>query len=424
MQEETSELINRFISYTKVDTRSSETSGSHPSTQNQYDLARILVSELEKMGYDVSFDSEHCYIYSTIPSNCENDEAPTVGFIAHMDTSPEVSGTDVKARIIEYKGGDIELNSDKGITMKENDYPSLKNYTGQHLIVTDGTTLLGADDKAGVSEIMQMAYDLSKNPDIKHGRVQIAFTPDEEIGEGPLFFDVKKFNADFGYTVDGGALGIIEYENFNAAQAKLVIHGINVHPGSAKHIMKNSIMIANDFQNMLPYDQVPETTEGHEGFFFLDKLEGTVEQTVMEYLIRDHDGKKFEDKKKLFINAAEFINRKYGEGTVEVYMRDAYYNMIEKIKDHFHLIDNAYEALREAGVTPSSEPIRGGTDGAALSFKGLPCPNLCTGGENYHSRFEYACVESMEKTEQMLVNITKIYGKTTYKSLGEKKVSD
>lgn len=418
---ETSELISRFIDYVKIDTRSSETSETHPSTEKQRDLAKLLISELKEMGYEVSYDEEHCYIYSMIPSNNGDDDTPVVGFIAHMDTSPEVSGENVKPRIIEYKGGDIELNEEKDIVMKAVDYPSLKDYIGQRIIVTDGTTLLGADDKAGVAEIMQMAYDLSKHPEIKHGQIAIGFTPDEEIGEGPMFFDLKRFGADFGYTVDGGTLGIIEYENFNAAQAKLIIHGRNVHPGSAKHIMKNSICIADEFHNMLPVDQRPELTEGYEGFYFLDKLDGTIEKTVMEYLIRDHDSKKFEDKKKLFINAAEYMNRKYGEGTVEVYLRDAYYNMINKIKDHSHLIDKAYEALKDEGVTPSSEPIRGGTDGAALSFKGLPCPNLCTGGENYHSRFEYACVESMEKTEKMILNIVKLYGNETYKSLGETK---
>ena len=417
---ENSELIERFFKYVKVDTRSSETTETHPSTDKQKNLALILVSELKEMGYSVDYDEEHCYIYSFIPSNNGNADTPVIGFIAHMDTSPEVSDENVKPRIIEYKGGDIELNKEKNIVMSSIDYESLDNYIGQHLIVTDGTTLLGADDKAGVAEIMQMAYDLSKHPEIKHGRIAIGFTPDEEIGEGPMFFDLKRFGADFGYTVDGGTLGIIEYENFNAAQVRMIIHGRNVHPGSAKHIMKNSICIGNEFQNMLPTDQRPEVTEGYEGFYFLEKFEGTIEKTVMEYLIRDHDGKKFEDKKKLFLNAAEFMNRKYGEGTVEVYMKEAYYNMIEKMKDHMHLIDKAYEALKNAGVEPSSEPIRGGTDGAALSFKGLPCPNLCTGGENYHSRFEYACVESMEKTKDMLLGIVSLYEKETYDSLNEK----
>ena len=419
-----SELIKRFIEYVKIDTRSSETSETHPSTDIQLVLAQKLTDELKELGYSVYLDSDKCYVYATIPSNIDSDEIPTVGFISHMDTSPEVSGKNVKPRIIEYKGGDIELNHEKNIVMSADDYPSLKDYIGQHLIVTDGTTLLGADDKAGVAEIMQMALELSRHPEIKHGRIQIAFTPDEEIGEGTSGFDIKRFNSDFAYTVDGGTLGIVEYENFNAAQARLIIKGRNVHPGSAKHIMKNSLIIANEFQNMLPYDERPETTDGHEGFFHLDKVDGTVEETTLEYIIRDHDPAKFEEKKKLFIYAAKFINQKYGDGTAELYLRDAYYNMIEKIKDHFHLVDTAFEALREIGVEPSAEPIRGGTDGAMLSFNGLPCPNLCTGGENYHSRFEYACVESMEKTEKMLEGIVRLYGQTTYSKLGEKRVSD
>ena len=418
-----SQLISRFIEYVEIDTRSSETSEKHPSTEIQFRLAEKLTDELEKMGYNAALDRDKCYVYATIPSNIEKDVVPTVGFIAHMDTSPEVSDTGVKPRMIEYNGGDIELNHELNIIMKAVDYPSLEDYIGQHLIVTDGTTLLGADDKAGVSEIMQMAAELHSHPEIKHGRIQIAFTPDDEIGEGTEGFDIGKFNADFAYTVDGGTFGIIEYENFNAAQARLIIRGRNVHPGSAKHIMKNSMIIANEFQNMLPYDERPETTEGHEGFFHLDMINGTVEETVMEYLIRDHDPKAFEAKKRLFIQAAGFINEKYGAGTAELFLKDAYYNMIDKIKDHFHLVDTAFQAVKNAGEEPKAEPIRGGTDGAMLSFKGLPCPNLCTGGENYHSRFEYACVESMEKTCRMLLEIVRLYGMTTYDSLGEKRIS-
>lgn len=410
--------VDRFLRYVTVDTQSDENTGTSPSTAKQHDLAKVLVAELKEMGAkEITYDKKHCYVYATIPATKGYEKAPTLGFIAHMDTSPAVTGAGVKPRLIKkYDGGDIVLNKKKQIIMKVEDFPELVGLKGESLIVTDGTTLLGADDKAGVAEIMEMAAFLIKYPEIKHGKIRVAFTPDEEIGCGPDHFDVKLFSANFAYTVDGGALGELEYENFNAAGAKLIVNGRNTHPGSAKGKMINSILIAQEFQSLLPTFENPAYTEGYEGFFHLDNISGNVEKTVCDYIIRDHDKKLFEKKKETFGRCAEFLNGKYGEGIVTVEIRDSYYNMREVMEPYLHLIDNAKAAMEELGIEPKVVPIRGGTDGARLSFMGLPCPNLCTGGANYHSRFEYAHVQGMVKTTELLVRLVETYGKFQVKS--------
>ncbi len=406
-----SKTIDNFLRYVKIDTCSDEESVSMPSTMKQHNLASVLVEELNAMGAgDITYDKEHCYIYASIPASEGCEQSPVLGFIAHMDTSPAVSGTDVKPRIVEqYNGGDIVLNEKENIVLKVEDFPEIKKYMGQDLIVTDGTTLLGADDKGGIAEIMAMAEYFLTHPKEKHGKIRIGFTPDEEIGRGADYFDVKLFGADFAYTVDGGALGELEYENFNAAGAKLHVYGRNVHPGSAKGKMKNAILIAQEFQNQLPVFQNPMYTEQYEGFFHLDSINGSVEEVRADYIIRDHDKTLFEQKKEMFLNAAAFLNLKYGEGTIEVDLRDSYYNMKEVIVPHMHLINNAAEAMKELGIEPKVTPIRGGTDGARLSFMGLPCPNLCAGGENFHGKYEYACVQSMEKITELLIKIAQKY---------------
>lgn len=403
--------IEKFLRYVKVDTQSAEDSETTPSTMKQHQLAELLVEELQEMGAEeITYDREHCYVYASIPATKGCEAAPVLGFIAHMDTSPAVTDTDVKPGVVEnYDGKDIVLNEAAHIVMKVSDFPELAKYVGQDLIVTDGTTLLGADDKAGIAEIMAMAEFFLTCGECRHGKIRIGFTPDEEIGRGADFFDVKLFGADYAYTVDGGALGELEYENFNAAGAKLHVYGRSVHPGSAKGKMKNAILIAQEFQSMLPVFQNPMYTEKYEGFFHLDSIRGDVEAVVADYIIRDHDKGLFEQKKKQFVQAADFLNAKYGEGTVVVEMEDSYYNMREILEPHMHLVDNAAEAMRELGIDPIVSPIRGGTDGARLSFMGLPCPNLCTGGENYHGRYEYACVQSMLKTTQLLILIAEKY---------------
>ena len=403
------DVTERFLRYVKIDTESSEESGTHPSTMTQFELARCLVNELKDMGIeDVYLDEQKCYVYGSLPGNREADRV--IGFIAHMDTAPAVSGHQVKPRIVEqYEGSKILLNSEKQIYLDPFDYPSLNDYIGQTLITTDGTTLLGADDKAGVAEIMGMLQFFVSHPEEAHGTIRFAFTPDEEIGEGSDGFDLDRFSADYGYTVDGGAWGEIEYENFNAASGKLIVHGQNVHPGSAKGIMKNAILIAQEFQQMLPTAQNPMYTEGYEGFFHLDSIRGNVEETVCDYIIRDFDEVLFARKKALFEEVASFLNQKYGDGTVEAIVQDSYYNMMEKIKPHMHLTDRAKEAMQQLGKEAKVVPIRGGTDGARLSFMGLPCPNLCAGGENFHSRFEYISIESMEKITKMLIILAKMF---------------
>lgn len=401
------EVLERFLKYVQIDTQSDETTGTSPSTAKQHNLARLLKQELEEIGAeDIRYDEEHCYVYATISASegCEN--SPVIGFIAHMDTAPSMSGRDVKPRIVEkYDGNDIVLNNAPEIILKTTDFPEILKYMGQDLVVTDGTTLLGADDKAGIAEIMTMAEYLLSHPECMHGKIRIGFTPDEEIGCGPDYFDVKLFDADYAYTVDGGALGELEFENFNAAGAKVTINGCNVHPGSAKGKMKNSILIAQEFQSLLPTAENPMYTEKYEGFYHLDSIEGTVECTKMDYIIRDHDSFKFQQKKKLFLQVAEFLNQKYGDESVEVVMNDSYYNMRKMIEPHMFLIDYAKEVMVELGIEPIITPIRGGTDGARLSFMGLPCPNLCTGGENFHGKFEYISVQAMERVWEMLVKL-------------------
>lgn len=404
-------VIENFLKYVKIDTQSSEDSALTPTTQKQHDLAKVLVGELQKMGAEeIIYDKERCYVYASVPASVGYETAPVLGFIAHMDTSPAVTGTDVKPQIVEdYDGEDLVLNKEKKIVMRVADFPELASYKGKKLIVTDGTTLLGADDKAGVAEIMAMAEYLLKHPEISHGKVRVGFTPDEEVGAGADYFDVRLFGADYAYTVDGGRLGELEYENFNAAGAKVTVHGRSVHPGEAKDKMQNALLMAQEFQSMLPVAENPMYTCGYEGFFHLDRLNGTVEEAVAEYIIRDHDRGKFEKKKETFLQIGEFLNRKYGENAFEIEMKDSYYNMKEIIEKHMHLVENAREAMMELGIEPVVVPIRGGTDGARLSFMGLPCPNLCTGGVNFHGRFEYACIDEMEKITQLLIKITQKY---------------
>lgn len=405
-------VIENFLEYVKIDTQSSEESTSTPSTAKQHELAKVLERQLQKMGaQDIVYDKEYCYLYASIPATAGCEQAPVIGFIAHMDTSPAVTGTGVQPHIVEaYDGKDIILNQEKHIVMKVADFPELTSYQGKRLIVTDGTTLLGADDKAGVAEIMAMAEYLLQHEEIRHGRIRIAFTPDEEVGAGADHFDVERFGADYAYTVDGGRLGELEYENFNAAGAKVTIHGRSVHPGEAKDKMRNAILMAQEFQAMLPVSENPMYTSGYEGFYHLDQLHGTVEEAVAEYIIRDHDREKFERKKEYFTRIGEFLNQKYGAGTFDIEMKDSYYNMKEIIEQHMHLVDHAKEAMEELGISPVVVPIRGGTDGARLSFMGLPCPNLCTGGQNFHGRFEYACADEMEMIVKLLIRIAGKYG--------------
>ena len=415
MEFESSNVIQRFLRYVKIDTQSMDGQDRCPSTEKQKDLAALPADELSRMGArDVRFDRESCYVYATIPSSLpEGKTAPVLGFIAHMDTSPAVSGKGVSPRIVKYEGGDIPLNDREGIVLSAAENPELSDYVGKHLIVTDGTTLLGADDKAGVAEIMAMAEYFLTHPDEEHGEIRIGFTPDEEVGQGVDRFDVEGFGADFAYTVDGGPLGELEYENFNAASARLTVNGYSVHPGSAKNKMRNAILVAQEFQSLLPACESPEATEGYEGFYHPDSISGSVEQVVVDYIIRDHDREKFEQKKAWFETCAAFLNEKYRKPVFDVRIEDSYYNMKEKIlPENAHLIENAVSAMEMAGVAPKISPIRGGTDGARLSFLGLPCPNLCTGGANFHGRFEYACAESMETCVEILKNIAGIYAKT------------
>ena len=409
-----STVVDKFLKYVTIDTQSDEDSTTSPSTEKQKDLARLLVGELKEMGAsDVRMDEEYGYVYATIPSTLKEGgkEVPVIGFIAHIDTSPAVSGKDVKPRIVEnYDGKDIVLNQELNIILPVEENPELLEYEGKKLIVTDGTTLLGADDKAGVAEIMTMAQTLLAHPEKEHGTIRIAFTPDEEVGRGVDHFDVEGFQADYAYTVDGGALGELEYESFNAAGARLHVNGYSVHPGSAKNKMLNAILLAQEFQSLLPVFETPAATEGYEGFYHADRMTGTVESAQVDYIIRDHARELFEKKKAYFRETADFLNKKYGKEIFTVEMQDSYYNMKEKnYPENAHLIDTAVKAMEEAGVTPLIAPIRGGTDGSRLSFMGLPCPNLCTGGMNYHGRYEYVCIESMEKCVEIILNIISLY---------------
>ena len=391
----------RFLRYVSFDTQSCEFSETCPSTDKQKALGAYLVEEMKEMGIADAYMDENGYVYGTVPGD---PKLPTIGLIAHMDTSPDASGADIKAKVVEYQGGDVCLNEEKDIWLRESEYSSLKAHKGKHLIVTDGTTLLGADDKAGIAEIMTAAEFLM-TARRTHATLKIGFTPDEEIGRGADKFDVKGFGADYAYTADGGTLGEMEYENFNAASAKAVFRGLNIHPGSAKDKMINSQYIAMEFQNLLPAAQKPEYTDGYEGFIHLTDMEGRVERSTLRWIIRDHDMVKFQQKKDAMAAAADFINAKYGADTVELIIKDSYFNMKKHIEPVMYVVDRAKRAMEAVGIVPKEVPIRGGTDGARLSYEGLPCPNLCTGGENYHGRFEYIPVEDMELCVKMLVEI-------------------
>ena len=399
-------LLERFFDLVSYDTQSSETSDCTPSTPGQMVLAEHLRDVVKEMGLeDITLD-ENGYLMATLPANTDK-ECPTVGFIAHMDTSPDMSGKDVKPRVVKYEGGDIVLNEEQKIVLSPNDFPEMLDYVGEELVVTDGTTLLGADDKAGIAEILDAVAWLQAHPEVKHGKVRIAFNPDEEIGKGAHKFDVQRFGCDFAYTMDGGELGELEYENFNAAGAKLVFKGRNVHPGSAKNKMINAILVGMAFAKMLPAGETPAHTEGYEGFFHLVGIEGSVEEATLVYIIRDHDRKRFEERKELMKECVEKVNKVY-PGCCTLEMNDQYYNMREKIEPVMHIIEIAEKAMREAGVTPKVQPIRGGTDGAQLSFKGLPCPNIFAGGLNFHGRYEFVPVESMKKAAAVVRNICKL----------------
>ena len=408
-------LVDRFLQYVKFDTQSDELTNLTPSTPGQMIFARHLKEELENLGLSEITLDENGYLMATLPGNISGRQVSTVGFIAHLDTSPDMSGRHVSPRIVEnYDGGDIVLNQATGVTLSPADFSELKNYVGQSLIVTDGNTLLGADDKAGVAEIISAVEYLKNHPEIEHGPIRIAFNPDEEIGRGAHKFDVAAFGADFGYTMDGGEVGELEYENFNAAVARVTFKGRNVHPGYAKHKMINSMRIANQFIIMLPRWETPEHTEGYEGFYHLIGMEGSVENTVLTYIIRDHDRDRFERRKKELEHLVRKINHEFPDCcTIEI--NDQYYNMREKIEPVMYIIDIAREAMVRAGVTPKVQPIRGGTDGAQLSFKGLPCPNIFAGGLNFHGRYEFVPIPSMEKAMQVIVEIAKIVGSGEYK---------
>lgn len=394
-------VSERFLRYVSYDTQSNEFSETCPSTDKQKVLGAALVDEMLAMGITDAHMDENGYVYGTVPGD---PRLPTIGLIAHMDTAPDASGANVRAKIVEYTGEDILLNPEKGIWLRSAEYPNLCKHKGKHLIVTDGTTLLGADNKAGIAEILTAAHFLLKAR-MSHATLKIAFTPDEEIGRGADLFDVAHFGADYAYTVDGGTVGEIEYENFNAAGAKAVFRGVNIHPGAAKDKMVNSQYMAMEFQSLLPALAKPEHTEGYEGFIHLTDMNGTVEETTLRYIIRDHDREKFAQKKAAMEAAAQVINDRFGQGSVELTIRDSYYNMREKIEPCMYIIDRAKKAMASVGMTPVEVPIRGGTDGARLSFMGLPCPNLCTGGENFHSRYEFISVEDMEACSQLLVQI-------------------
>ncbi len=394
-------VLERFLRYVSFPTTSDEFSETCPSTSGQKMLGNALVEEMLAMGIADAHIDENGYVYGTVPGD---KDLPVIGLIAHMDTAPDASGENIKARVVAYKGGDVCLNEEKGIFLREADYESLKNHHGKHLVVTDGTTLLGADNKAGVAEILTAAEKLLHS-DKKHATLRIGFTPDEEIGRGADRFNVKAFGADYAYTVDGGALGEVEYENFNAAGAVVKIKGLSIHPGGAKNKMVNSQLIAMEYQSLLPAAQRPEHTSGYEGFIHLTDMEGQVEESTLRYIVRDHDMQKFTEKKAVMVAAGEFLNKKYGAGTVDVQIRDSYFNMREKIEPCMYIVDRALQAMERVGMTTRTVPIRGGTDGARLSYMGLPCPNLCTGGENYHGRFEYIPVEDMEKCVDLLLEL-------------------
>jgi tripeptide aminopeptidase len=402
-------VLERFLKYVKYDSKSEEDVAEFPSTPGQLVLLGDIAKELNEIGMKDITSDEYGYVFATLPSNIDKD-MPVIGLIAHVDTSPEISGKDVNPQIIEnYNGLDIVLNREQGITLSTTEFPEIKNYIGQTLITTDGTTLLGADDKAGVAEIITAVEYLISHPEIKHGTIRVGFTPDEEVGRGADFFDVKKFNADFAYTVDGGALGELEYECFSGAKAIMTIKGKSTHPGSAKGVMKNAVSIGVELASMLPQDETPETTEGYQGFYHINDFEGRVDSAVLKYIIRDFDRSELERRKKFITNVVDRLNEKYGAGTVTMELKDQYYNMREKVDQHKHIVDTAFKAMEELNIKPIVTPIRGGTDGARLSFMGLPCPNLFTGGHNYHGRFEYIPVPSMTKSVNVILKIIDMY---------------
>ncbi len=402
------DLLKRFLRYVVIDTRSDDTSETAPSTEKQWNLARLLHDELVEMGMlNVSID-EHAYVMATLPSNL-GYEVPTIGFIAHFDTSPEMPGDNVKPQIVEkYPGGDIILNQEKRIVLSPSDFPELNHYTGHTLITTDGTTLLGADDKAGIAEIMTAMDYLLRHPEIPHGTIRVGFTPDEEIGRGVDHFDVARFNADFAYTLDGASLGELEYENFNAAGAKVLVQGRNIHPGYAKGKMVNALLLAMEFNSLLPEFEKPQYTQDYEGFYHLVKMEGGVENAWMQYIIRDHDMTIFTRRKELMTRIADFLNAKYGEGTFTLELKDQYFNMREKVEPVIHIVEMARLAMEQAGVKPLVKPIRGGTDGSRLSYMGLPCPNIFAGGMNFHGKHEYVSLQTMVKAVEVTLRIIEL----------------
>lgn len=403
-------ILDRFLRYVAIDTQSNEESASQPSTEKQWTLLRLLRDELEALGVEAYLD-EYGYVMGSIPSNLDHP-APAVGFIAHVDTAPDASGKDIKPQLIEkYDGGSIPLRGVPGLSLNPSEFPEMLHYVGQTLITTDGTTLLGADDKAGVAEIMDAVQYIMAHPEFPHGPIRIGFTPDEEIGRGVVKFNVQRFGADYAYTMDGGEVGELEFENFNAASAKVHIQGRNVHPGYAKGKMRNAILIAQELNSLLPVFDRPEHTEGYEGFFHIISFKGAVEEADFAYIIRDHDRAKFEERKRLIQQVTDFINVKYGAGTATLELKDSYYNMREQVEPHYHIVEKAVQAMEMAGVKPKIQPIRGGTDGANLSFKGLPCPNIFAGGLNFHGKMEFVPLESMEKASAVILNLVTLFTK-------------
>ena len=401
-------ILDRFLRYVAVDTQSDPESETQPSAAKELDLLKMLCEELKAMGLEAELD-QHGYVMATIPSNCDK-EIPAVGFIAHVDTAPDASGADIKPQIIpNYDGSDIPLKGVEGLSLKVSDFPELLDYKGQTIITTDGTTLLGADDKAGVAEIMNAVQYIVEHPEFKHGEIKIGFTPDEEIGRGVVKFDVEKFGARYAYTMDGGAVGELEYENFNAAGATVKIQGRNIHPGYAKGKMLNAILIGMELNALLPVEQRPEYTSGYEGFFHIIGFNGTVESATFSYIIRDHDMALYEQKKAYMQKCVDFINEKYGEGTATVEIKHQYYNMRKEVEPHYHIVEKAKLAMEMEGIVPNIKPIRGGTDGANLSFMGLPCPNIFAGGHNFHGKLEFIPLESMEKASKVILNIISLY---------------
>lgn len=410
-------IVERFLRYIAIDTQSDENATTQPSTAKQFDLQQILLAELTEMGITATLD-QYGYLMASIPANIEGD-IPPIGFIAHVDTSPDCSGKNINPQIISnYTGGDIVLNKDLNIVLSEKMFPELLNYHNQTLITTDGTTLLGADDKAGVAAIMHAANYIMKHPEIKHGEIKIAFTPDEEVGRGVEHFDTAKFGAKYAYTIDGGEIGELEYENFNAASATLLIHGTNIHPGYAKGKMINAARIAMEIDSMIPKDERPESTENYQGFYHLTAMTAKVEEATMHYIIRDHDNDKFQLRKANLTAIAQSINDKYGPSTVEITITDSYYNMRKMVEPHIHIVEKAMQAMRDCDVVPKVQPIRGGTDGASLSFKGIPCPNIFAGGHNFHGRYEYLPVQSMMKAADVIIRIITLFAQdNNYKQI-------